>query len=46
VLNAILWTAKATVPANGVESVVTEEDLKQNLDPKPAPKAKVPLPKQ
>ncbi len=46
VLNAILWTAKAAVPANGVESVVTEEDLKQNLDPKPAPKARVPLPKQ
>ena len=45
VLNAILWTAKADVPANGVESVVTEEDLKQNLDPKPAPKAQVPLPK-
>jgi hypothetical protein len=22
------------VPANGVESVVSEEDLKQNLDPK------------
>jgi len=34
VLNAILWTAKAAVPAKGVESVVTEEDLKQNLDPK------------
>lgn len=46
VLNAILWTAKAAVPANGVESVVTEEDLKQNLDPKPAPKAQVPLLKQ
>jgi type 1 glutamine amidotransferase len=45
VLNAILWTAKAAVPANGVESLVTEEDLKQNLDPKPAPKAQVPLPK-
>jgi hypothetical protein len=34
VLNALLWIAKATVPANGVESVVTEDDLKQNLDPK------------
>ena len=34
VLNAILWTAKAEVPANGVESKITEEDLKQNLDPK------------
>lgn len=35
VLNAILWAAKAEVPANGVESTVTEEDLKANLDLKP-----------
>ena len=34
VLNAILWTAKAEVPANGVESKVSEEDLKRNLDVK------------
>ena len=34
VLNAILWTAKAEVPANGVESEVTSEDMRQNLDPK------------
>jgi hypothetical protein len=34
VLNALLWIAKAEVPANGVECAVTEEDLKQNLDPK------------
>jgi type 1 glutamine amidotransferase len=34
VLNALLWVAKAEVPANGVESSPTEEDLKQNLDPK------------
>ena len=34
VLNAILWIAKADVPKNGVESKITEEDLKQNLDPK------------
>ncbi len=34
VLNAILWTAKADVPKGGVQSVVTEDDLKQNLDPK------------
>ncbi len=33
-LNAILWVAKVEVPAQGVESVVTEDDLKQNLDPK------------
>ena len=40
VLNAILWTAKLDVPSGGVECTVTEEELKQNLDPKPAPKAK------
>jgi hypothetical protein len=34
VLNAILWTAKVEVPAGGVESKVTEADLKQNLDRK------------
>jgi hypothetical protein len=34
VLNAIVWTAKAEVPPNGIESKVTEEDLKANLDPK------------
>ncbi len=35
VLNAILWTAKADIPAQGVASKVTEEDLALNLDPKP-----------
>ena len=35
VLNAILWTAHAEVPASGVESTVTEADMKANLDPKP-----------
>jgi type 1 glutamine amidotransferase len=34
VLNAILWTAKLEVPPEGVESRVTEDELKQNLDPK------------
>jgi len=34
VLNAILWTAKLEVPSSGVESRVTEEERKQNLDPK------------
>ena len=34
VLNAILWTAKAEVPAGGVECEVTKEQLEQNLDPK------------
>ena len=34
VLNALLWIAKAEVPANGVNCAVTEGDLKNNLDPK------------
>jgi type 1 glutamine amidotransferase len=34
VLNAILWVAKVEVPANGVESTVTEADLDANLDKK------------
>lgn len=34
VLNAILWIAKAPIPPGGVQSVVTPDDLKQNLDPK------------
>lgn len=34
ILNALLWTAKADVPAGGVASTVSDEDLKQNLDPK------------
>lgn len=38
VLNAILWTAKAEVPADGVVSKVTEEDMQANLDPKPPKK--------
>ena len=36
VLNAILWTAKAEVPADGVNSKVSEEELGANLDPKVA----------
>jgi type 1 glutamine amidotransferase len=35
VLNALLWTAKMEVPAEGVQSTVTEEELGMNLDPKP-----------
>jgi type 1 glutamine amidotransferase len=35
VLNAILWTAKAEVPKDGVQSTVTEAQLQENLDPKP-----------
>jgi type 1 glutamine amidotransferase len=34
VLNALLWVAHVEVPKNGVESTVTPEDLKENLDPK------------
>ncbi len=34
VLNAILWTAKMDVPAEGVQSRITPEDLQKNLDPK------------
>ncbi len=34
VLNALLWTAHAEVPPNGVESSVTAEELGENLDPK------------
>jgi hypothetical protein len=34
VLNSILWIAKADVPAYGVTSTVTPEDLSTNLDPK------------
>jgi len=34
VLNGLLWIAKAKVPKNGVQSSVSAEELKQNLDPK------------
>jgi type 1 glutamine amidotransferase len=34
VLNALVWLCKMEVPASGIESEVTEEDLKQNLDKK------------
>lgn len=35
VLNALLWIARAEVPPDGVPSTVTNEQLKENLDPKP-----------
>jgi len=35
VLNAILWTAHGDIPAQGVESTVTEADMAANLDLKP-----------
>lgn len=38
VLNAILWVAKVEVPQDGVQSQVTTEQLKQNLDVKGGPK--------
>jgi type 1 glutamine amidotransferase len=50
VLNAILWIAKVEVPPNGLECVVTPEDLTANLDekgkpkPKPAPQRTAPRP--
>ena len=34
VLNALLWIAKTDVPPEGVQSSVTSEDLRENLDPK------------
>jgi hypothetical protein len=34
VLNALLWIAKADVPANGVKCEISQEELKANLDPK------------
>lgn len=34
VLNAILWTAKAEVPPDGVPSTIRAEDLQRNLDAK------------
>jgi len=40
VLNAILWLAKMEVPAGGVQSKLTAEDLVANLDTKPTPKKK------
>jgi hypothetical protein len=46
--NAILWIAGAEVPANGVESKLTEAELMANLDPKggskPKPAPAIPKP--
>jgi type 1 glutamine amidotransferase len=41
VLNALLWIAKADVPANGVASSVTPEEVSKNLDPKNQPAGSV-----
>jgi type 1 glutamine amidotransferase len=35
VLNALLWIARVEVPEKSVDSKVTAEQLKENLDPKP-----------
>lgn len=43
-LNAILWTAKVEVPANGVESTVTSGDIAANLDAKGRTAAVSPAP--
>jgi hypothetical protein len=34
ILNSLLWIAKAEVPAGGVESKISGEELNANLDPK------------
>ena len=34
VLNALLWICKVDVPKDGVESGVSDEDIKANMDPK------------
>ncbi|MCC6884420.1 MAG: DUF1080 domain-containing protein [Verrucomicrobiales bacterium] len=42
-LNAICWVAKVDIPSGGIDSpTLTHSDLDANLDPKPAPKPKVP----
>lgn len=40
VVNAVLWTAKVDIPKNGAKCDVTADDLKANLDDKPAPAPK------
>ena len=42
ICNAFLWLAKVEVPANGVESKVSEADLAANLDPKGGPNPAAP----
>ncbi|MBI3880201.1 MAG: NPCBM/NEW2 domain-containing protein [Verrucomicrobia bacterium] len=37
VLNAMLWIAKVEVPAGGVQTKLSDDDLKANLDKKDAP---------
>ena len=40
VLNGLVWVTKLDIPAEGVQSTVTEEELKLNLDTKATPKPK------
>jgi type 1 glutamine amidotransferase len=40
VVNAALWTAKVAIPKNGAKCDITADDLKANLDDKPAPAPK------
>jgi hypothetical protein len=40
ILNALVWITKAEVPEGGIVADVTEAELAENLDPKPAPKKK------
>jgi hypothetical protein len=37
-LNALVWTSGLDVPADGIASTVTTDDLAANLDDKPARK--------
>ena len=46
VLNALVWVTKLDVPAGGVESKVTDEDLAKNLDIKAMIKPKAAEPKK
>jgi hypothetical protein len=34
-----VWIAKGDVPADGIQSSITPEQLEQNLDPKPPKKS-------
>lgn len=44
ILNAIVWIAKAEVPANGVDSSVSKDELTQNLEDKGEKKKKADKP--
>ena len=44
-LNALVWTTGLEVPAAGVPSTVSQEELAANLDPQPTPRQKKPAAK-